>query len=434
MTDLRATDPAQWRAAALDWRRRAAQAGTWVSDLRRCATRLASFWKGTAAEAATTALAAIVRRLTVFRLSCWAADQALCAFADALGRARLTADLPAARVADTTTARALDGLSLTAASPPPDLLPCTASAAQAHRWWQALTPAERSWLLATHPAMLGSLDGVPAADRDRANRLLLDDLRLPGPFEGDGLRAYLLAVDRSGDGRLVVAFGDPDRADAVLTHVPGMTASLATAPGELTRAERVAERATQLAPGRRTSAIMWLGYDAPDGITQAMSRESAEAGAGALRRFQEGLRITHEGPPARQTVLGHSYGSLVVGTAATAPGFAADGVVFVGSPGVGVDHAAQLAVPREEVWATTSDSDVIRRAAIPPVSPVDAGLRLLDPGRNLYHGTDPADPAFGARTVASQPDAGHIGYWERGRPALDALAMIALGRTDVTPR
>jgi hypothetical protein len=35
---------------------------------------------------------------------------------------------------------------------------------------------------------------------------------------------------------------------------------------------------------------------------------------------------------------------------------------------------------------------------------------------------------------ASEPDAGHLGYWEPGSAALDALAAIAVGRDDVIPR
>ena len=55
------------------------------------------------------------------------------------------------------------------------------------------------------------------------------------------------------------------------------------------------------------------------------------------------------------------------------------------------------------------------------------------PEDDLWHGHNPADPAFGARVFATQADAGHLGYWEPGRPALDALTDITVGR-DVTPR
>ena len=96
-----------------------------------------------------------------------------------------------------------------------------------------------------------------------------------------------------------------------------------------------------------------------------------------------------------QTVLGHSYGSLVVGQAADGHGggpsggvtghvgnggssrLDADSIVFVGSPGVGAGSAAELRVPGGEVWATTARNDVIQWAAVSPVGLVhDVALAL----------------------------------------------------------
>jgi hypothetical protein len=440
---LQATDPAQWQAAAMGWRRWAAAAGYWASRIQSCAARLRSLWTGASAEATVAALSAIVLRLTLLRLGCWAADQALSEFAATLARARRTADEPAAVTADRTHADTLRALFADAPAPTPATLSCTASTPEIRAWWQELTAAERDVLTATHPAWLGSLDGIPAAARDKANRLLLDDARIPGDVAArldaeSGPRAYLMRIDPGGDGRVVVALGDPDRAAAVVTHVPGMTSDLASYRGELTRADRLAVRAAELTPERPTSAIMWLGYDAPDNLIEAAGRAQASAGADELRRFQDGLRATHEGEPARQTLLGHSYGSLVVGTAATQPGLAADGVIFVGSPGVGVDHAEDLRVP--EVHAMTAFSDPVQWAAVDPgalgrdLLLSRAISRVLRPEDELFFGANPAGPAFGARTVASQPDAGHVGYWEPGRPALDNLVRVVTGRADVTPR
>jgi hypothetical protein len=124
-------------------------------------------------------------------------------------------------------------------------------------------------------------------------------------------------------------------------------------------------------------------------------------------------------------VVGHSYGSLVVGKAAADGGFDADEVVFVGSPGVGVDSAAQLNVPPGHVWSSTARTDLIQYAAVSPVGLLGGFGR---PDHYLWFGHNPSDPGFGARTFATQPDAGHLGYWDPGRPALDALADITLGR------
>lgn len=352
-------------------------------------------------------------------------------------------------------------------APTGPLPPCTATPAEVRRWWDSLTPEQRRWLIATQPGWLGPLDGVPAGFRDLANRLQLDDRRaelaqaavgadrrerrriadlrlgldrladrLAG---GPGPRAYLLRLDVAGEGRAVVALGDPDRASHVMTQVPGMTADLASYRHELARAERVAVRAGEVGPASSASTVMWLDYDAPDFLGEASRPGQAEAGATALRRFQEGLRATHLGGPAHQTVVGHSYGSLVVGSAARTAGFQADEVVFVGSPGVGVDSVAQLAVPRDHVWSSTSRTDVIQYAAVSPMSlPEDIaaagsvpglGLALAFglPKRHLWFGHNPSDPAFGAHIFASQAGAGHLGYWDVGGPALDGLTAITLG-------
>jgi hypothetical protein len=528
---LRATDPGRWQSVAVHWRALAATAGRWAAEVDAHVTRLRAAWSGVAATAAADRLLRLRRGLDLFRLTCWEADQALSEFAAALSRARalldravaaarrcglviddrgtvllpravpipgaplrsayqaaagraaaaeatghLAAALTLAATADATAAGRLAGLAETPVPAPPDTaVPSpAASPAEVRQWWDTLSPAQRRWLTATRPAWLGPLDGVPAAYRDLANRLLLQDHRakLDGAAaaadgrgrrrlrdlrtaldalgdrltDADGPRGYLLRLDLAEEGRAVVALGDPDRAAHVLTHVPGMTADLASAGAELQRAERVAVRAAQLDPASAASAVMWLDYDAPDFVDEAAGRGRAEAGTAALRRFQDGLRATHQGEASHLTVLGHSYGSLVVGSAARAPGLAADDVVFVGSPGVGAESVAELHVPPGRVWSSTSHSDVIQYTPVAPdgllkdlalthVVPVAGPLLAFGrPEDELWHGRNPSDPAFGARVFASQPDAGHLGYWEPGRPALDALAAITLGRGDVTPR
>ncbi|MER6595624.1 alpha/beta hydrolase, partial [Micromonospora purpureochromogenes] len=178
-------------------------------------------------------------------------------------------------------------------------------------------------------------------------------------------------------------------------------------------------------------------YDAPDFLPEAARSSQAGDAGPALHRFQEGLRETHEGPPARQTVLGHSYGSLVVGAAARDHGLDADALVFVGSPGVGVDRAEALRLPPERVWASTAPDDVIRLVeppgqltgrAVLAASPLATAVSLLRPeDHELWFGHDPSDPGFGGRTFPSGRY-GHTGYWEAGNPALDGMARIVLGR------
>ncbi|MEV0727944.1 alpha/beta hydrolase [Polymorphospora sp. NPDC050346] len=402
--------------------------------------------------------------------------------------AQIRAALELATRADREAAGRLTGLATAAVTgwttePPPDRPAGDADPAAVRRWWDDLSPAQRRWLVRHEPALVGGLDGVPVAMRDQANRLLLPQLRadllarraellatwprLPGNhLEGlriaailggldaiearlaaeSGPRAYLLGLDPAGDGRTVVALGDPDRADHVVTYVPGMTSDLPSADGELGRAERILARAAELAPDQPAAAVLWLDYDAPDFVHEAHRASYAHDAGPALHRFQEGLRASHEGGPAHQTVVGHSYGSLVVGSAARDHGLAADDLVLVGSPGVGVDHARDLGLPAGRVWASTAGNDVIRYVpsvgalagdlalgvALPGIGPV---LAFSRPGDDLWFGHDPSDRDFGARVFASDPN-GHTGYWDHDNRALDAMARIALGdagRLPATP-
>ncbi|BBH66055.1 hypothetical protein ACTI_27400 [Actinoplanes sp. OR16] len=504
---LRMTDPGRWRAAALAWRRWAATAGALGAEFGPLADRLRAGWSGPAGTAAAAVIAGFRRRIALFRLLCWRADQVLSEFAAALdralrllGRARgraegaglviddsgtvrghseelpsVVADLSAAlEIASRADAEAASRLGVLTGSFLSDIsdLPggnrpaCGDGPSAVRQWWDGLGHAERNLLLATEPGWLAHTGGIPVADRDLANRLLLDDQRsdldrriaqgdgaarrlrngldaVSARIEDDtGLRPYLMSLDVSGDGRIAIALGDPDRSRHVLTHVPGMTSDLESFGGELTRAGRVADRAAELNPAEAASAVLWLGYDAPDFVHEAWSDRQAREGGEGLRRFQEELRATHDQTPAHLTVLGHSYGSVVVGAAAARP-LDADDVVFVGSPGVGVGSAAELTVPADRVWSTTSKSDVIQYAAVGPRSllhdlPV-AGIPVAGPvlafgrpERDLWFGPNPSDPAFGGRVFTSQPDAGHLGYWDPGRPALDELARIMTGRSPIT--
>ncbi|MFI1193147.1 alpha/beta hydrolase [Micromonospora sp. NPDC020750] len=519
---LWAADPVGWAAAGTAWRGLTGLVDRRSAELAGAAGTLRAGWTGAAAGAAGGRIAAFRADLAALVPALIETDQVLAELAGRLRRARagmaeavalaeaggvridrrgrvsagpsgtrssapdppvarvaaaVTAALALADAADRETAGRLDELAAAAragwVAPPPPWRPTPgADPSTVRAWWAGLTLAQRRWLVAREPELVGRLDGVPAAARDQANRLLVGRwrevllaerrrllARWPhGPLETAGLarvgaaltgldalaarltgggqpRAYLLGLAPGGEGRAIVALGDPDRADRVLTYVPGMTAGLADAAGELGRAGRVQARCAALDPTGATAAVLWLDYDAPDFLHEAVLPGQARDAGPALHRFQEGLRATHDGPPARQTVLGHSYGSLVVGTAARDHGLAADALVFVGSPGVGVDRADGLRLPSGEVWASTAPDDAIRLAPAPDelprrvlrgLSPLAAVLTARE-DHALWFGHDPADPGFGGRTFPSGRY-GHTGYWDPGNPALDGMARVVLGR------
>ncbi|HEV7706750.1 MAG TPA: alpha/beta hydrolase [Asanoa sp.] len=392
---------------------------------------------------------------------------------NAAGRvgAAIGAALDAAAAADQATAEQLGRLGAAAAAgwpttPPRSGPPVGAPPVVVRRWWAGLSEAERRWLIVHEPAYVGRLDGVPVAARDQANRSLLAEqraalvreraaavrtamprnaavaasIRLVGLMSGIdavdarlstplGERAYLLSLVPDGDGRVVLAIGDPDRADNVLTYVPGMTADLGAVRDDLGRTEALASRAAALDPAQRTSTVLWLDYDAPSFLNEAMFAGRAHEAGPSLHRFAEGLRATHDGPPAQQVVLGHSYGALTVGTTAREQGLAADDLIFVGAPGVGTDHAAALGLPPAHVWSSTAANDPIAYLA-PSWKPSLTDVRdhpfQIHSHEHLWFGRNPTHPEFGGQVFTGDPS-GHSGYWRSGNDALDDMARIALG-------
>ncbi|KAA2250121.1 alpha/beta hydrolase [Solihabitans fulvus] len=340
--------------------------------------------------------------------------------------------------------------------------------AEVKRWWDSLTPQEQEAQLLAHPDQLGALDGIPAVYRDRANRVVLDTQRsaldteraalaakphrsddenhrlddIDGKLRGldavtgrlnvapsaARLQPYLLGISTDGNGRAIVAMGNPDTATNVATFVPGTGAKLATCRGDLERADTMA-LAARKSGSPSTSVITWVGYDAPQSIVpQAAEDRFADGAKQDLERFQDGLRATHEGAPSHNTVIGHSYGTTVVGITARDEGLNADDVVFVASPGVGVENARGLHLVGvspdqvgQHVHATVAQHDPIRVAA-------------------GSHGPAPTGDDFGGTTFASNPGAAgpwyelgwnpsvHSQYWDPGNRALDNMGNIIAGK------
>lgn len=193
------------------------------------------------------------------------------------------------------------------------------------------------------------------------------------------------------DGRLVAAVGDLAGADSVTTIVAGVGSSdPAVLPVHLDRARTVAA-----ATGG--SAVLWLGYRAPAQVSHALAQEPARAAGAELQLFQR--ELTRRFPGQRRIVVGHSYGSVVAGKAASAGGgLYADDLVLIGSPGAGVSSAGELTLlgDRPQIHAMTNPSDPIRMT-------VTEGAGV--------HGPDPTAPGFGARVWPGDSSGDHGSYW-----------------------
>jgi hypothetical protein len=190
--------------------------------------------------------------------------------------------------------------------------------------------------------------------------------------------------------------------------VPGISNTLDNYSAHLAeRATNVQRAAEALAPGA-VATIAWLGYDAP-GVVDAPLPAGARAGSSRLVRAMRGL-LPRGG--ATTTVIGHSYGSVVVG-AALQRGLPVDNVIVAGSPGMGVDTEAELHLPSgTRLYALRAPLDEVSWSE--------------------NFGRDPSDPRFGATRLATGTPAGvgpigHGGYFDPGTESLHNIARVVAG-------
>ncbi|MFI6262843.1 alpha/beta hydrolase [Micromonospora sp. NPDC051006] len=295
--------------------------------------------------------------------------------------------------------------------------------------WTRATRAGLAALLGVGLVLPGPAEPVAAGAFVEAYPVTAAAMRAAGPPYADWAaqgRRFLL-FDPRGDGRAVEVRGDLTTADRIVVLVPGVGSTLrdfdrglggvarrapAVQADELYRALRAAD------PNARVAVLAWLGYDPPDGVLTAAGSTDARHGAVALGGLL-GALVAHR-PAATVTLVGHSYGALVVGLAAAdAPAQVTD-VVTLGGIGTGADRATALGADRR-VWAAEAADDWVRR--VPAV-------RL--PG--LGHGRRPAAPGFGAHILPVTGVHGHDGYLVPGGATLAALVSVALtGSTGTRP-
>lgn len=339
-----------------------------------------------------------------------------------------------------------------------------------------LNPSQRDGLVRSYPQVIGALDGAPPEMRYAANRMniqahvealenernrLRAELERLGPFpmagvtpsasleaahgrrreevkarlavlegkEGtggligryrrwlepdkEGQHRQFLLFDPSGDGRVAEVFGDVDRAANVAVVVPGANSSIDNFDSTTqTNTQRLHRAASNSADGD-VATVAWLGYDAPS-LVDATSSEAAESGAPALARVVDGLVMNDDRVHA--TVVGHSYGTVVTGTALRQEGLVVDDFVSVGSPGLGdgVTDRSELG-SGFELWAAKAPGD-----------------RIPFPVGGAVHGEEPTAQGFHAKRFhTNAPGAaeveGHSQYFKRDSESLANMARIVVG-------
>jgi hypothetical protein len=347
--------------------------------------------------------------------------------------------------------------------------------------WEQLTQEEKDWLYEQDHS-IGNHGGMPFADRDKYNRLHLTELQQANEAEIDRLRAqhpdwasgdsgapseewqswkaqwdaanqqqqgyeqvekalgspdglprFLDTVDDNG--HAAVSINNPDTAKRNATFVPGTGQDLTRLEFSTEKSEQMLQATLRADPSLKPSDVSvttWMGYDRPMNVfTDAPSTNYAHNGAGALDDFQAGLRASHNdgaaGGESINTVIGHSYGSTLVGAAGLdGHHLDANNVVAVGSPGVLAQHATDLNLaPGAHIFATRAENDLIGIATYATLGPDPMSANFG--GIPFEAAPGPAGP-FGSPTVDA-----HSSYWSAGNPALDNMGRIIAGQTNVTP-
>ncbi|WP_415976020.1 alpha/beta hydrolase [Rhodococcus sp. 077-4] len=294
-----------------------------------------------------------------------------------------------------------------------------------NEWWNSLTDQQREYVRTERPYWIGSLDGIPAAERSSANLALLEidrstidgqineaqarveqtgsamdekrlELALDKRASLDAVEHVMFQVDENGDFLLgsdgrrvtvpdrqllsfdaspdrtlataVVAVGDVDTADHVSVHTPGFTSTVHGGLGNL----------VDDAAGIRQLAQWQLDHHSPDSAGQSvasvafmgyeapqnvgvLSDNMARTGGDRLASFLDGIDASRADDP-HLTAVGHSYGSLATGFALQ-NGTGVDDAVFMGSPGVGTDSLGALHISGDAYTLASGGDGVAALAA-----------------------------------------------------------------------
>ena len=325
-----------------------------------------------------------------------------------------------------------------------------AEPAEVYSTLEHMSTADRRVLALAEPEVVGGTYGVPWAVRARANavtvRRALHREQLAGtPWSprigrletmarrtGRRRRAFIAFSARRG-GRMIEVVGEPGpETEAIGVYVPGTGTNLDMSHVNTDVVEDLVE-----AGDGRLVAVAYLDGEFPQDIMADAGRPHfAEAMAPRLVRFcREVDRVMEiECPGAALTVLGHSYGGRIVGTAERL-GLRADRVVYAESPdlGVGVSGPAD--------WR--SPGPVRRFSFTAPGDPVELlqvrfGLRRPWSTTDLSDGAVRLDTGYFAGSGHHDDDnpphselvygtRGHGGVFDRDCGAFRAMLAVMLG-------
>lgn len=194
------------------------------------------------------------------------------------------------------------------------------------------------------------------------------------------------------DSQVVISVGNPDTADNLVVEVPGTSNSAQDSRARVATAEQTKSAMDSEDGGVANAVIAYMGYDAPDTLTAAVSPEygkNAAAAMGADLLGYDTANLAVDGESPNLTVIGHSYGAYLSGLALSesTPDGLVDNFIYLGAPGLGVEDLSELNVDQENVYGVINGLDPVPELGnasnaiggdFGPSPYVDIGLEGLD--------------------------------------------------------
>ena len=366
------------------------------------------------------------------------------------------------------------------------LLAAPPQAAVVTAWWTMLDSTQRATLTAATPQLVGNLDGVPLAQRSRANESFLRDSlaeaerALDGVLSAaersrlssqvamltqvaealhaseDGPKRSLVLLDTTGSGRAAIALGNPDTADYIGYLVPGMNYQVepqivnwTTVADDLYReqaavlADSAAERVASV-PTAVTASVRL-------GVAAAPASDSPVAAPAAAPTIATIAWIGYEAPDLfsvggldRAEAGADFLETSWAGVRATRGGDQPFVSVFAHSYGstVALLALANGSVEVDALVVVGSPGSAIQSAAKLKVTGdnVFVGKADWDPAVNsAFFGSDPGAASYGARVLGVRGGtdartgatlAGSLGHNDYFTPGSESLHNMALIGTD----
>ena len=334
--------------------------------------------------------------------------------------------------------------------------------------WADWPTAKRLLLVEQAPEVIGSLEGVPYSVRDVANRSvlassqksiraelasdsvgraakdelskrlhMLQQVRAALKTGPSGNPRTLVSLDTTGEGRAVIAIGDPTTADYVDYLIPGMFSDvdtqiqvLAGGADEISTEQQAWLK--KLNPGvaasdlPTVSTLAWIGYQTPN-IVNVASMSLAKEGQAALTKSLEGLRAARassiDGTQPYVAILAHSYGTTTAMLSLQNDQVSVDALAIVGSPGSPARTAGELNVTNGNVWVGAGQTDPVPQTGLFGSQPTSAAY-----GAHRFGVDGATDPLTGKPMGAV---VGHDGYFVTGTESLRNMVLIGIGRGDL---